>query len=743
MIYLKRVLALFIALALFAGVPAALADEPLTDAMTRVTLAAVEALDIPDTYDEFSGDLYEGRWSLNWSGEAGFARALVDADGQVMNYYRYDNREIYDRGGFSASFPKYGPEELKKTADAFLSRVITRPGWSWTLKDIQPSLIRSAYDAARVNGTLLLGGVETDISFTLAIDPSSLQVNSFYRSDAYAEYTQSEDAGTEYFGRKGESFFHADASCGGADGMQPKALRDWAGLGMRPCPVCVADEAAKAAAQKTLLAALGMEAVYYVTDEKDMARLVYVRTDRTPLAVRLSDGKLVDWTKDEVVFTAEAAMDEDAGLAEMKVSGRSLTETEKSGIQLYEGAVPTAELDARLRAMPELGLKDTDVLERADYSVNDKKPCAYLVYRRDLNDGEVWRNFTLDALTGRITTLYSYSSEYARTGGKPDTQTWQGTADAFINAYYGEYAGMLRLTSSDADAPLGSREATVSYTYTRQHEGFLFRGNSVTVRVDPADGSVCGFMLNWNDGQEFYSADKDALIGEEKAARLWNSPSGEPEPRLMYLSVPVKAEDGKVTYALTLCWQFVRDESVYAVDAVTGEAYGSKPDTDSRFTYPESAGMLYENEVRLLGGYGVGLSECGFTASDLCTPEALMHRVLQAGGIETGDRMEPDALRRLFRNLYGRLPEAQDGHISRGELARVMAEAAGYGQAAKLTGIYASSAADWDTVPEELKGSLAIAGALGLIGQTETGFDWQSPALAADAAHAVYALLSR
>ncbi len=120
-----------------------------------------------------------------------------------------------------------------------------------------------------------------------------------------------------------------------------------------------------------------------------------------------------------------------------------------------------------------------------------------------------------------------------------------------------------------------------------------------------------------------------------------------------------------------------------------------------------------------------------------------MHLVLQAGGIETGDRMEPDALRRLFRNLYGTLPEAQDGHISRGELARVMAEAAGYGQAAKLTGIYASSAADWDTVPEELKGSLAIAGALGLIGQTETGFDWQSPALAADAAHAVYALLSR
>ncbi|MBR5752400.1 MAG: hypothetical protein IKX84_08410, partial [Clostridia bacterium] len=349
---MKRVLALFIALALFAGVPAALADEPLTDAMTRVTLAAVEALDIPDTYDEFSGDLYEGRWSLNWSGEAGFASALVDADGQVMNYYRYDNREIYDRGGFYASFPKYGPEELKNTADGFLSRVITRPGWSWILKDIQPSLIRSAYDAARVNGTLLLGGVETDISFALAIDPASLQVNSFYRSDAYAEYTQSEDAGTEYFGREGESFFHTDASCSGADGMQPKALHDWAGLGMRPCPVCTANEEAKAAAGKTLLAAQGMEAVYYVTDEKDMARLVYVRTDRTPLAVRLSDGKLVDWTKNEVMYTAEAAMDEDAGPAEMKVSGRSLTETEKSGIQLYEGAVPTAELDARLRAMP-------------------------------------------------------------------------------------------------------------------------------------------------------------------------------------------------------------------------------------------------------------------------------------------------------------------------------------------------------------------------------------------------------
>ena len=743
---MKRILSLMIILVLLSCAFSVPAEESLTGAMTRVTLKAVEALDIPESYSEFSGDLYDGRWNLSWSGDDGFATALLDGDGNVLNYYRYDNRDYYERGSFDASFPKYGPEELKKTADEFMARVITQPGWSWETEEIQPSLVRSAYDTARISGKLLWGGITTDAGFILSIDAATGRVNSFYRTDAYTSYTDSEDGGNSYYGSEGEQSYHLDASCGGKESREQKPQREWARLGMRPCSVCIANESAKAAALQTLLDAFQMEAVYYVTDEKEMARLVYLHTGHTPVAVRVSDGKLVDWSADALVMTANSmAMDEDASAeASMKAYGRGLTETELSGIQVYEGAISTQELDARLRAMEELGLRDADELEQANYSVSDSKPYAHLSYRRKLTEGgEVTRSFTVDALTGRITDLYSYSSEYGRTDTKADTDAWQDKADAFLSAYYAEYLPMLRLTDSQTDAPLSGLKPTASYTYTRQHEGYLFRANSISVRIDPEDGSVCGFGMNWNEGQEFFSVDPEALIGKEKAAALWNALSGEPEPTLVYLSVPIKEEDGKAAYVLSLCWRFDRDDGVYAVDAVSGERYGREAQTESRFTYPEGVQMLYEDEVRLLGEYGVGLSDCRFTAEDLCAPETLMHLLLQAGGNETGDKMDSETLYRNLFNRFGTKPEASGSCLSRGELARVTVEAAGYGPAAKLTGIFASSALDWDQIPESLKGSLAIAEALGLIEKNEIGFDWQSPALAADAAHAVFALLSR
>ena len=687
---MKQYLALLFAAILALSSLCALSEETLSSEMARVTLLVKEQLDLPDDYSEFSGSLNDGCWTLSWSGENRWAEVSCSRDGLVFSFYRYDDQERPNaQSGLGARFPKLDAPALSQAADAFLAKVIDTRRWGWQLDALKPSLVHSFRDQFSAVGHLTLDGYPTDISITLGIDCDSGRVNSYYRSDAHQQYAPIPD--------------------------QPETS--------------MIDEAA---GRQTLQAAYTMEAEYLVVTDGEPARLVYTLKPRGLLAVDVKTGLLLNEQPVVVYSATEEAEDEDSAAGAL-MSKRQLTQTELDSIAHYDGVLSRSALDAAVREIPELKLGDSDLLTSVSYQVSEEKPQANLNYTRELEGVQLYRHLLVDAQSGKL--LYAWTSVTRYTSFDEDAliDAQKEAAQRFIERYLPELSDDLSLTSESAQQPMLGEEVTGRFVFTRTHEGYPFKANSLTLRTG-ADGTLWDYSLSWDEEQAFAPLG-EKLIGEAEAARLW---IGDAPLELGYVTTTASGES-----KLTLCWRFKHTDGIYAVDAFDASRYTSKLASDGSYTYPETE-MLYDSEVRRLGAFGVGLAGCGFTSKDTLTGDQLMHLLLQAEGYESGEAFEGDELKNSFKKRFGTLPEAdENGAVSRGELMRVMVCAAGYANAARLTGIYTSDALDFAALPEEQKGSAAIAGALGVIDLEDGCFNASQPALSAQAAHAVYVLLSK
>ena len=695
---MKRVLSVLIAAVLCLG--AAFADAPaVAQSMTEVTQKVVDTLGIGEEYTDFNGQYNGGMWSLSWEKEDGSLSVSCDADGVIYDFYRFDYSN--EKPGFSggARFPDTPAEVLAATAEEFLDAVLPE-GWGWELGEIDEQLYRGYYASTMASGRLTLDGKPTDISFTITLDAMSGNVTGYHRDDAY-------------------------------DMRSVSIAKD-----VNP------DEAAYAKAKAELLSLYEMEAVYMVINEKDMARLVYRAKNSDRIAIDYESGEQMRFSAsrfaNDALFAAsetEEAADKGTG------SSRQLTETELAGIKVYEDAMTSDELDAVIKAMPEFGLGDSDKPEQAGYYLSDDKVYATLTYYVKKGESEyLYMNFYMDAVKGKIMSLYSYSTaSQAQDMPEPDYEKWQKNADDFLNKYYADYSASLRRTGSAAAGGIAGKPSA-RYSYVRTHKGYDFPANSASVTIDTFDGSVVGLSLNWNDGQEFYEYAENEIIDAEKAKRIWTNDA---EPSLMYLSVPKMREWGRMTYELKLGWCFDADY-VYAVDAENGTRYGEAESGKSgAFTYEDTSAMLYAPEILALAQYGIGLKDCAFTASDMLTARRLMILALQMEGNVNVEEYEDEALIRTFNNRYGISLNNPEIILTRGEAAAIMVKIAGYGEAAKLEGIYTMKASDWDDIPENAKGGLAIAKALGFIDTEDGALNPYAQAPAALFAHMIYAWLCR
>ncbi|MBR4235126.1 MAG: hypothetical protein IKR85_03580 [Clostridia bacterium] len=689
---MKKLLCIALMLALLCTPVSA---ETVSDALARVTLSVVNMLEISDDYAEFEGQYEDGHWYLNWTGDERYVNAVCGEDGTLFSYWSYDSDDYdYETGAAFGAFPKLDEEKLLNCAGAFMDKTTAEEDWGYELYPVKLSLSRYSNNVS-VSGRLTYRSKPTDISFYLQINQSNGRVVSYNRLDEYRRYA-------------------------------PSAAEE---------TVLVSSEEAEA----LLADCYAMKLVYFVTDAKDMARLVYKRADGTDKAVRASDGALVDRYADGIFAEesmASAKGMDDSGDAEY---GRQLSEAELKGAAKYEGALSGAELDVLARGISEIKLTEDYVNTGITYYLSQDKPQAVLSYEKRLEDDAVlYRTLVMDAQSGAPVRLSGYYSDLSvKAGDDTDVSAARAAADAFAEKYLPYIYSHMEYSSGSVIDGRKSASPYARFAYIRMQDGYAFEANSLSITVDTEDASVWAFDYAWDGGQEFYYPEPDKFIGEDAARAAWLKGS---ELKLMYISQ--RNGDGK--YELTLCYAYDGTDSVYAIDAINGKRYGEINAQAGTYEYADGDGMLYEGEIRLLGEYGIGLKDCRFTADEYLTPVQLMHLVMQAAGNEGGESIEEEQLNRMFRQLYKTLPQADEsGCLTRGELVRVMTCVAGYANAAALDGIYSLNVPDWQEVPDELKGACAIAYALGIIDADEEGnLAPGAYATTAAAAHAVYVLLN-
>nr|WP_325238057.1 S-layer homology domain-containing protein [uncultured Oscillibacter sp.] len=699
---MKRLLSLTLAAALLAALtlPAAAAEEDASqDArLARVTSLVKEALALDtEAYETFRGGLSEELvpvWDLSWEGDRRSLSVSALEDGTVLSLSRWESRASApaSSGGGFPSFPENGGAEDRAAAEAFLARVL-RKGEAVELKG--PEDVSSLGGSDRSwSGTLVLNGLPSPLRYSIRV----------------------EDGLVEHFSRD---------------------VPETSAVGGVPAPEL---SVSAGEAEEALAGTLKLRLEYVREDGGAKAVLRYVpEAGAHTFLADAGTGELLDLTELEEQLrlgyrsAAGGANAAPSAKAEAAADEAGLTKAEQEGVQQMEGVLPKEELDKALRAESAYGLRGY-ALTGASYGVESGEEgaaarvlCTLRYARTDAGE-RLTRNITADARTGAVESVQS-SAPWGRERALTE-EAAQKQAEAFLKALCPDRA--LALYEDDAYAvPVARGEGEAPYfrfRFARTVNGLPFPEDSYWVSIDGADGSVYGLSGHWDEDAAF--DDANGLISMETALSAWAgtyaaAPAYRNVPQKLSKADPAQAkllERGlEYYYALRLTYGLEREETYSGVDAKTGAPVRAEQRTAREpLSYDDLAKSSARADIEKLAQYGAGYAGGKFRPAKNITQWELTALVYSLQGTalepETADK---DSRENAYYNAYrfGLLrPEERDDNavLSRADVVRMLLDAAGYGPAARLRGIYTCGYSDKSSIPEENLGYAAMAEALGL-----------------------------
>ena len=698
---MKRLLSLTLAAALLAALtlPAAAAEETQDARLAKVTALVKETLALDtDSYETFRGNLSEDLvpvWDLNWEGERCSLSVSALEDGTVVSLSRWesDSAPVPYYGDTFPSFPESAGAEDRAAAEAFLALVL-RKGEAVELEEQEGGFSLGDSSGSAWSGTIVLNGLPSPLHYSIRV----------------------ENGLVEQFNRD---------------------VPETAGVGGVPAPEPSAD-AAKAGEDLAGALKLRLEYIRESGDAKAVLRYVPEKGAHEFL-VDARTGELLDLTELEEKMNqgiARASGGDNGSIAptakaEMAADEAGLTRAELEGVAQMEGVLSKEALDKALRAESAYGLRGCSLMgtsyesEAGEDGKAGRVLCTLRYARTD--DGErLTRNITVDARTGDVNNIWS-SAPYGREKTLTE-EAAQKKAEAFLKAWRPDWGLTLYQTGSEIMPRRMENEPYWHFTFAQTVNGLPFRGNAVHVGVDGADGSVYSLSYGWDEDVTF--DDANGMVSMETALSAW---AGTYETVLAYRSVPQKLskagpaqaklmEQGvEYYYALRLTYGLERTENYEGVDAKTGKPVRAERGTSREpLAYGDLAGTSAKADIEKLAKYGAGYAGGRFRPSKNLTQWELVCLVYSLRGAA----LEPEAVEKDAREsaYYDacrlgllRPAERDDGAVlTRADVVRMLLNAAGYGPAARLGGIYTCGYSDKGSIPAEGLGYAAIAEALGL-----------------------------
>lgn len=693
---MKRLLSLAVAAALLAALtlPASAAESK--DArLARVTQAVKDALAL-DTggYETFHGGLSEDPvpvWDLSWEGEQRSLSVSALEDGTVVSLYRWEQSPTYSWRDAFPTFPESAGAGDRALAEDFLSRVL-REGEAAELAAPEGGATLGGSNSAW-SGTLLLNGLPSPLHYSIRLENG--QVAHFSRD-----------------------------------------VPETAGVGGVPSPETSADPAK---AREDLNGTLELQ-LEYVREGGSKAILRYLPAQGAhQFLADAKTGELLDLTELEALLYQNprpAAAGGNGAAApsakEMPADEAGLTRAELEGVQQLEGVLSAEELDKALRAESAYGLRGYALISSAYESSpgedgQEGRVLCTLRYARTDGGERLTRNITADAKTGAVDSVWS-SAPYDREMALSEEEALE-KAGAFLKTWCPNRDLTLYQTGGEITPWRVENQPYWHFTFAQAVNGLPFRDNAVHVGIDGADGSVYSLSSSWDEDVTF--DDANGLVSMETALSAW---AGTYEAVTAYRSVPQKlskadpvqaalmAQGAEYAYALRLTVGLEREANYAGVDARTG-----KPVPEDRGTareplaYQDLAGSTARGDIEKLAAYGVGYATDAYRPGKVMTQwelVALLYSLQGPALNPDGEEERDNAYFSAYR--MGALKPAQrnDGAVlTRAAAVRMLLDAAGYGPAARLSGIYACAYSDKDAIPAGDLGYAAIAQGLGMAGE--------------------------
>ena len=724
---MKRLLSLTLAAALLAALtlPAAAAEEDAQDArLARVTAQVKKTLGLDtESYESFHGSLSENMalvWDLSWESENRSLSVSALEDGAVVRLHRWDyNPDSSVSRSALPSFPEKAAAENRKIAEDFLSRVL-RPGEAVELGAEEDSPLSLDGSGGSWSGTIVLNGLPSSLHYSISVDSGAV----------------------DYFNRD----VPETAAVGGVPSPDASAPKDKAEVNLK----------------NTL--ELNLE---YVLETSGGSRAVlrYVPKQTHEFLVDAKTGEFLDLTElEEKLGTPEAPREAKfantaGGAEDAAAEEEGLTLAELEGVQKLEGVLPYEELDKTLRAESAYGLAGYALASYVynPYTSDGGKSGVDCELRYAKNEGKerLRRNITVDARTGKVRAVWS-SAPYDRAAKLTQDQARE-KAEAYLKALCPDRDLAYYSAPEGQAVPLRDmRDPSYRFLFARQENGIFFPANLCEVSIDAADGSVYGLSVTWDEDVTFQ--DPKGVVFAETALAAWRGTS---QTVLAYRNVPQKLSKAdpvqakliergmEYSYALRLTYGLEQEEAYEGVDAMTGELIpASRGSSREPLHYTDLAGSAARADIEKLAAYGAGYAGGKFRPARAVTQWELVALVSSLRGAP----LDPEAVKKedggresayydACRMGLLRSSERNDGAVlTRADVARMLLNAAGYGPAARLGGIYTCDYADKDAIPAEGLGYAALAQALGMASGTYAG---ERAATRGDAASMLCRVLER
>lgn len=709
---MKRFLALGLTLVLALSLALPLMATAAEVTLSDVTLLVKGRLGIGDEYTSFYGDYSDygnmRYWYLNWSNDEAQLNVTCDSKGLIYDYYFYSQNSDYSVSyGYAPKFSTLSEEDVYAAVEAFLEEILDdNEGFILSNADnIMPLVGESRYHY--ISGTLTRNGYETQTSFSMSLETSTLNVRYFSRYDSYMFYEE-------------------------ADGA----------------PV-IAISAEDAAA--LLASGYSMQLRYVISeDDENLAVLRYFPYQAGTLYVATADGTLYDledyYTDARSVPQTSASgavanRDTVAEEAEMGAKQVTLSEVEEAGIAKMDGVLSQDEIDGLIRAIEELGLNEDYSLDNISYSLNPEteevtatlRYCYRLsteilekVYGISVNDIDemiAWgdgysiiKTVRVDGRTGALESLYtSYPYVYGEYDNSVDKEALQAIAEAFLTKYYAEPFASTKLgESSDYSTLKYYRRPVASFSYERYANDVPCDANYFYLSVNSETGYIDAFSYEWNDELQFEGT--ESIVSEEDALSAYLEALS---TKLIYVTIP-KAYSAYYGYSYTrlLSYGLVNEQNVYAVEAKTGELLVSEMQEIAPIVYTDLVeGSSLKEAAEALAECGIGYVDGALSADAGISLRELLVLLLQAGGNTNAASFEDETLYyyALSNGILARGSYDLDAGVSRIGLVKILLDMSGYGRAAALSGIYVCDFADEAALTEADYGYAAIAKGMGIV----------------------------
>lgn len=713
--FLSLVLSTVLLCTLGVPVAAAAADTRLAGLTEKVK--STLGLDT-SAYDQFHGELEENLvipvWRLQWSGEAGDLSVTATEDGKILSYYRYRSESAVDSilppipRGPGLSLPKLSRAEAQKTAQAFLSKVLT-PGVE-TAKFRDEGRNGLSVSEHSFSGSILENGLPSPFGFYVSVNVGDNAVTSFSLQGEPQTY-----------------------------------------LGGIPSPTPAAD---KGKAGEALKSTQELYLEYVLDKDGKTAVLRYLPRYGHEFYVDAQTGTLVDLTAlGQGLWDRNGMGDYGAG-APTAESEKGLTPAEQEGVAKLEGVLSSAELDAAARAISALGLSKYTLANTALHMKGDGDGVlATLQYAYKNGDAVYRRTVTLDAKSGALQAVYSSRPWNENEKSSLTAAQAQAKAEAFLKGQVPiQFARTALYVLPGQES--NSDEMVRSFQFAQKENGYFLPASSFSVGVDGSDGSVSYYQNGFIEGVSFQ--DPGGIVSMDAARSAW---FGTYSVTLGYLAVPEKLdlteprwkpliEMGRsYLYTRKLGYSLMREGWYLGVDAKTGKPVQEEQSTKNSVTYDDVSGHWVRAQALALAEYNVGwLGGSLLPATELKQRDMVALLVSTSGYLYDGS---DESAEQLYQMAYGmgilKKAERNDvAPVTRAELTKRLLDSAGYGNIAGLEGIFKVSFADQASIPAQYYGYAAVAQALGVAKGDKAGnFAPLRTATRAEAVSMLYQLMSR